>query len=97
MLRAIGYQRRLIAVSFFLESSFIALAGILMGLVLGSALSFNLLTSPDFPDGAEIDFKVPWIRLALISGVAYGASALMTILPARAASRVPVAEALRYE
>ena len=97
MLRAIGYQRRLIAVSFFLESSFIALAGILMGLTLGSALAYNLLTSPDFTDGAEIDFQVPWIRLALIAGIAYGASALMTLLPARAASHVPVAEALRYE
>ena len=37
------------------------------------------------------------IRLLVIAGVAYGASALMTLLPARAASRVPVAAALRYE
>ena len=97
MLRAIGYQRRLISLSFFFESSFIALAGILMGLLLGSALSYNLLTSPDFTDGAEIDFQVPWVRLLVISGVAYGASAAMTVLSARAAARVPVADALRYE
>ena len=45
----------------------------------------------------EIDFQIPWLRLALIAGVAYGASALMTLIPARSASRVPVAEALRYE
>jgi ABC-type lipoprotein release transport system permease subunit len=97
MLRAIGYSRRLIALSFFFESSFIALAGVAMGLILGLALSYNLMTSPDFTGGAEVDFTVPWIRILLISAVAYGASALMTLVPARAASRVAVAEALRYE
>ena len=97
MLRAIGYTRRLIGVSFFLESSFIAMTGIAMGILLGSALSYNLLTSPEFTDGVDIDFQVPWLRLALIGGVAYGASALMTLIPSRSASRVVPAEALRYE
>jgi putative ABC transport system permease protein len=98
MLRAIGYSRRLVALSFFLESSFIAITGIVMGLFLGTALSYNLLTDPEAigVPGAEIDFSLPWVRLALIVGVAYGASALMTLIPARSASRVPVAEALRY-
>jgi putative ABC transport system permease protein len=97
MLRAIGYTRRLIALSFFFESSFIALAGVAMGLVLGLALSYNLMTSPDFTGGAQVHFTVPWIRILLISAVAYAASALMTLIPARAASRVAVADALRYE
>ena len=85
------------ATSFFFESSFIALAGIGMGVLFGFALSYNLLASPDFTEGAEIDFQVPWMRLAIIVGIAYFASALMTLLPARSASRVSVAEALRYE
>jgi putative ABC transport system permease protein len=99
MLRAIGYTRRLVALSFFLESSFIALAGIAIGLVLGGALSYNLMTSDEFTGGGatEIDFRFPWGRILLISAVAYGASALMTLIPARAASRIAVAEALRYE
>ena len=97
MLRAIGYSRRLVALSYFLESSFIALAGTAIGLVLGVALSYNLLTSDEFTEGADISFEIPWLRLAIIVGVAYGASGLMTLLPARAASRVAVAEALRYE
>ena len=97
MLRAIGYSRRLVAISYFLESSFIALAGIAIGVTLGLAVSYNLLASPEFTGGAEIDFEVPWVRLAVVLAVAYGASALMTLLPARAASRVAVAEALRYE
>ena len=97
MLRAIGYSRRLVALSYFLESSFIALAGIAIGVTLGLAISYNLLASPEFTGGAEVDFQVPWVRLAVVLSVAYGASALMTLLPARAASRVAVAEALRYE
>jgi ABC-type antimicrobial peptide transport system permease subunit len=97
MLRAIGYSRRLVALSFFFESSFIAVTGVGMGLVLGLALSYNLLTSGEVADGQQIAFAVPWGRLALIGGVAYGASALMTLIPARSASRVAVAEALRYE
>ncbi|RJQ12746.1 MAG: FtsX-like permease family protein [Dehalococcoidia bacterium] len=96
MLRAIGYSRRLVAVTFFLESSFIAITGIGMGLLLGSALSYNLMTSPEFTNGSQVDYGVPWGRLALMVGIAYGASALMTLIPARSASRVPVAEALRY-
>ena len=99
MLRAIGYSRRLVSLSFFLESSFIALTGIVMGVGLGWALSYNLLSNPENigAAGTEIDFAVPWVRLALIASVAYGASALMTLIPVRSASRVPVAEALRYE
>ena len=97
MLRALGYTRRLVALSFFMESSFIALTGIVLGLVLGTALSYNLLTDPAFTGGTDVAFRVPWLRIFLISGIAYGASALMTLAPARAASRVPVADALRYE
>ncbi len=98
MLRAIGYTRRLVALSFFMESSFIALAGIGMGLFLGSALSYNLLTSPQLigEAGAKINFHFPLVRLVIIIGVAYGASAIMTFIPARSAAQVPVAEALRY-
>ncbi len=98
MLRAIGYQRRMVALSFLMESGFIAIAGILIGLVLGLSLAWVLFTTGDFGDGTEaIDFAVPWLQVAVICGIALGASLLMTVLPARSASRVPVAEALRYE
>lgn len=96
MLRAIGYSRRLVAISFFLESSFIAVTGIGMGLVLGGALSYNLMTSPDFTNGQTIDFSFPITTILIIVGIAYLATAVMTLIPARSASRVAVAEALRY-
>ena len=97
MLRAIGYRSRLIGLSFFLESSFIAITGILLGLGLGYAISYNILTSPEFAAaGLESNFDVPWLRILVFIGAAYLASSLMTLIPARAASKVPVAEALRY-
>ena len=98
MLRAIGYQRSMIWLSFLFESSFISLAGIGLGFALALSLSWVLFTSGGIDESAgNVAFIVPWLPLIVIAGIAFGASMLMTFLPARAASRVPVAEALRYE
>ncbi len=98
MLRAIGYQRSMVALSFLFESGFIAVSGIVLGLGLGLSLAWVLFVSGDIGEEAKgAPFIVPWLNLAVICGIAFGASMLMTFLPARGASRVPVAEALRYE
>lgn len=98
MLRAIGYQRRMVALSFLFESGFIAVSGILLGLGLGLSLAWVLFVTGEFgEESRSIDFAVPWLQLAIICAIAFAASMLMTVLPARSASRVPVAEALRYE
>jgi len=98
MLRAIGYQRGMVALSFLFESGFIALSGILIGLTLGLSLAWVLFTQGEIGTESEgATFVVPWLNLAIICAIAFGASMLMTYLPARAASRVPIAEALRYE
>jgi putative ABC transport system permease protein len=98
MLRAIGYKRRMIQLSFLFESGFIAISGILLGLGLGLSLAWVLFTSGEVGDEAEgVPFLIPWVELGIIGAVALGASMLLTYLPARAASRVAVAEALRYE
>ncbi len=98
MLRAIGYQRSMVALSFLFESGFIALSGIVLGLGLGLSLAWVLFTSGEFGEETRNStFVVPWLEVGIVSGIAFAASMLMTFLPARAASRVPVAEALRYE
>jgi putative ABC transport system permease protein len=98
MLRAIGYQRKMVALSFLFESSFIALSGIITGFVLAVSLSWVLFTSDNFDESASgAGFTVPWIELFIISGIAFLASMVMTYFPARSAANVPVAEALRYE
>ena len=98
MLRAIGYQRSMVALSFIFESGFVALSGIVMGAVMGVSLSWVLFTSGGIGDASESgNFIVSWLQLIVICGIAFGASLIMTWFPAQSASRVAVAEALRYE
>ncbi|MGK2965366.1 MAG: ABC transporter permease, partial [Tepidiformaceae bacterium] len=98
MLRAIGYQRSMVALSFLFESGFIAISGILLGLTLGLSLAWVLFSFGESGEETEnAAFLIPWLNLAIICTVAFVASMLMTFLPARAASRVPVADSLRYE
>lgn len=96
VLRAIGYKRNTVQISFLLESSIVALLGILIGVALALLLSYNLI---DYLQGEieGLEFQIPWVQTLIIAGVAYGASLLMTFLPARQASKVYPAEALRYE
>ena len=82
--------------SFLLESSFIALLGIVLGLGLGLLTSVNVVSSISYE---EPDYRliVPWAQVVLIPVVAYILSLLTTFLPARRAGRIEPAEALRYE
>jgi putative ABC transport system permease protein len=97
MMRALGYTRRAVAWSFIMESSFIALLGILSGISLGILLAYQLLQGDSFAGGAIDSFYVPWTEIAIFGGFAFVASFLMTIIPSRQASSIPIAEALRYE
>ncbi len=97
MLRALGYTRRAVAISFIMESSFISLLGILSGIILGLLLADQLLLGQDFSGGAIESFYIPWMEILIFGGFAFIASLLMTIIPSRQASSIPIAEALRYE
>jgi putative ABC transport system permease protein len=96
MLRAMGYQKSMIGLSFVLESSFVSITGLLIGALTGIVLGDNMV-SAFFP---QIDHSVvatPWLQIALMVLAAYAFSLLTTILPAWQASRIYPAEALRYE
>lgn len=97
MMRAIGYQRGTVALSFILESSFIALTGILSGVVGGAILSYNLLSSQYVSNSSEITFFMPWLEITSYCVLAFAFALLLTWWPSRRAAAVPVAEALRYE
>ncbi|MEX2247755.1 MAG: FtsX-like permease family protein [Dehalococcoidia bacterium] len=96
MLRAIGYQSGTVALTFVLESSFIALMGILSGVVGGVIVSRNLFTTGQF-SSEGIDFSMPWFEVIAFTTVAFAVSLVMTWWPSRSAANVPVADALRYE
>jgi len=96
MLRAIGYQPGTVALSFILESGFIALMGILAGVIGGMIVARNLFTTGQFA-GSGIEFAIPWAEVLVIAVTSFAMSLLMTWWPSRQAAAVPVAEALRYE
>ena len=98
VLRAIGYKRRMIQMSFLLESSFVSLLGTIIGVVLGLKLSYNAINDIRAQEATDtLRFTVPWMQIAAIVAVTYVFSLLTTYLPARQASRIYPAEALRYE
>ena len=98
VLRAIGYRRNMIQLSFLLESSFVALLGTAIGVALGFILSYNLVNEIREEAGVDsIRFVVPWLQIVVIIVLTYIFSLLATYLPSRQASRIYPAEALRYE
>jgi putative ABC transport system permease protein len=96
MLRALGFQRRMVSWVFLIESSFVALLGIGLGAGLALIPAAQMITDM----AAEIPgltFQAPWAEIIAVSGLAYAMSLLTTWLPALQASQITPAEALRYE
>jgi putative ABC transport system permease protein len=96
VLRAIGFQKGMVQLAFLLESSFVAILGILLGLGLGAGVSYNVINSMA-EDIQGLKFTVPWANLIIVVAVAYLASLLTTYLSARQAANIHPAEALRFE
>src|SRR5215212_9625352 len=96
IMRALGFQRGQVRLAFLIESSFMALLGLGVGVALGLAFSGTLIDNirEGFPG---MEYRVPWSALLLVVVAGYAASLLTTYLPARQASKVYPAEALRYE
>ncbi len=97
MLRAIGYTRGAVALSFLMESSFVTIMGILSGLGLAIALAYFLVTSDELSNTGISSFYIPWVQISFIAIFAYVASLVMTWIPSRQAAGIPIAAALRYE
>jgi len=96
VLRALGFQKSMVQFSFMLESSFVALLGIAIGIALGAGLSVQIIDA--MGESFEgITYQVPWLNILVVFIIAYGASLLTTYLPARQAANVYPAEALRFE
>lgn len=97
MLRAIGYKRGMVSLSFLMESSFVSLLGSIIGISLGLLLSYNTVNDINSEGGTNLAFTIPWLQIAVILAITYAFSILTTFIPARQASRIYPAEALRYE
>lgn len=95
MMRAIGFKRWSVLISFLGESTFIASSGIIIGSLMGIILGWNLWIEEVRDDLPE--FGIPWSRILLVGGIAITFALISCIPPSRMATKVSPADALRYE
>ena len=96
VLRAIGFRSSMIRTQFLIESSFITLLGIFVGICLGILQSWLIfLEISKELEGAK--FSVPIGEVGVLIGITIIASILASVIPANEASKTYPAEALRYE
>jgi putative ABC transport system permease protein len=98
VLRAIGFQRSMVRWTFVLEAMLVAVSAIAIGTVLALALAYNVIRdSQSQPGNDNLAFAVPWLNLLVVFATVLGAALVSAWMPARKASRIQPAEALRYE
>ena len=95
MLRAIGFKKGMITKSFLIETSFITILAIIIGIFLGIGIGWNIYRDSGYSDEG-VSFVIPWMNLLAITIIAYIATLIFTFYPALKAAKVPPAEALRY-
>ena len=96
LMRALGFNKKMIQIHFLLESGVIALIGSVIGILLGTIIGWNIFQ--DFrEETATATFSIPWSTVVIITFIAIVFSLLNTIIPARQASAISPSEALRYE
>jgi putative ABC transport system permease protein len=98
VLRAIGFQARMVQMSFLVESLFVTVIGVVLGTVLGLWVAFNVIVdSANQPGWENLRLQPPWVAIGAILVIVVLASIATTWLPSRRASRTYPAAALRYQ
>lgn len=95
MLRTLGVSAGVVRRSFLLESTFISVQGVALGVGLGLVTAYLVLVAGETFGGLQLEFGVPWRQLVLVALAPLLASLLASALPATAAARVQPAVALR--
>jgi putative ABC transport system permease protein len=95
VLRALGFPARVVRRAFLLESSFVALEGILLGTALSIVTSYLLFRNDDDLQSSGVAFPIPWMSISLLVLATAAASLAATAWPARQAARIRPAVALR--
>ena len=96
MMKAMGYSRKMIQYQFLLESAVIAILGSIVGIGLGTLVSWNI-TEEIRKTVEDLTFQMPWTNLIGITSVTVLFALIATWIPAIQASRIYPAEALTYE
>ncbi len=96
IMRCIGYRARMIRIQFIMESIFITVIGTGLGMGLGALISWSFLD--DLAGSNQgLTFDIPWGSILVVVAITVIAALITTYVPARQASKVYPAEALRYE
>ena len=95
VLRALGFQSGTIQRAFLTESTFVALEGIVLGAALSIITSYLLFQNDEELNASGVGFPIPWASIAVLVAAAAVASVLATVWPARQASKIRPAVALR--
>jgi putative ABC transport system permease protein len=95
MLRAMGFTAPDVRTAFLVEATFVAVRGLVLGVLLGLVTSYSLLDHSNIFEGAHLEFTVPWRTLAVVVGIPLVSSLLAAVGPASRASDIRPAVALR--
>lgn len=93
VLRALGFEAKAVRSSFVVESMFVAIEGVLVGMVLALVTAYSMTLTDQFGEG--FGFVVPWGTIVLVVVGTILFTLLATASPARAAARIRPAVALR--
>ena len=93
VLRALGVQASAVRAAFVVESAFVAIEGLVIGTLLALVTAWSITLTDAF--GAGLEFRVPVFSIALVVIGTLICALLATAAPARSASRIQPAVALR--
>ena len=93
ILRALGYRKRMVTASFLVEVSWVGLLGILNGVLV--AIGFHRSLYNSFWKDQGADFSLPWSSIITVLVGGWLLIIMATLVPIRAASKVPPSAALR--
>ncbi|HYJ68811.1 MAG TPA: FtsX-like permease family protein [Nocardioidaceae bacterium] len=95
VLRALGFRARTVRRAFLAESTFIAVEGIVVGTLLGIVTTWLLYQNSPAFGSIDVSYPIAWGEIGLTVGAALLASVVATAWPARRASRIKPALAVR--
>jgi putative ABC transport system permease protein len=94
LLRTIGIKKQGVIMLILSESIFLALIGLLLGIIDGYILGYTFVQA--LGDVGPMRFVMPWDAIVQTTVVALAIAVIGAIFPAWKASRIPPAESLRY-
>ena len=95
VLRALGFRAKAVERAFMAESTFVAAEGILIGAVLAVITTYLLYRNSAAFQGLHGPYPIAWRDVIVILGATFGASILATLGPAKRASKIRPAVAVR--